>query len=389
MSTFHLGGRTAQRRRTDSLRGGAVVFESPRGLARPQLLLVEALPVRGPARALFGMDTEGAVALAGRALWPETACAWFHLDAYAASKVRAVLDANGVADVDAAAAEDPPAGPFDLVALPFPASGEALLMRDLVEAAHDALRPGGRLIAATDRRPDALRAVLRKVFGKAVPARPVPGDGACFYATRTKERAVRKDRSHVRRAEIADVDGGTTLVEVESRPGTFSHGAVDRGTRALAEWWRPRGEDGVLDLGAGCGTLGLVAAKRLPEARVLLVDSNERAVGCARRNVERNGLAERVEAVVRADLEDLPAPVPGGAALCLANPPYFGGFRIAASFVGAAFGALRPGGRLALVTRSGGAAERHAEIVRERFGGCQVHELGAYAAVTAVRREPR
>ncbi len=382
--TFRLGGPRARRRRTDALRSDALVFESPHGLGRCQALLVQALPKRCTGPALFGMDTEGAVAMAAQALWPAVDCRWFHVDAYAARKVERVLADNDVDGVVVAAAEDPPAGPFEVVALPFPAGGEALLMRDLLEAAHDALRVGGRLVAATDGKPDALRKALGKVFGKFVPASPFgKGPGACFYALRRRERDVRSDHAHVRRAVFAAPDASETVVEVESRPGTFSHATVDRGTRSLAEWWQPRGEDAVLDLGAGCGTLGLLAAVRLPEARVVLVDSNARAIGCARRNAVRNGCADRVEALVRADFEDVPPGPEGGYALCLANPPYFGDKRIARSFAEAARSHLRAGGRLALVTRAGRASELHRGIVDEVFGFAREHDLGAYRVVEA------
>jgi 16S rRNA G1207 methylase RsmC len=99
-----------------------------------------------------------------------------------------------------------------------------------------------------------------------------------FFAERRRAAAVRKDRSHVLTPEIRPAAGGDVLrLEVETRPGTFSHGAFDRGTRALCEWYVPGGEREVLDLGAGCGAIGICAALRSPACRVMLVDSNVRA----------------------------------------------------------------------------------------------------------------
>jgi 16S rRNA (guanine1207-N2)-methyltransferase len=367
-------------------REGAIVFESPRGLRPETAHLVEALPKKAPRRALFGLDTEGAVAIAGRALWPDSDLAWFHFDAYVGAKVEGVLGRNRAGDVAVVVDEDPPAGPFDVVALPFPRNSESLLMRDLLESAHDRLAVGGRLVAATDGKPDALRSAIEKVFGKATPGAPRALRGACFYAERKRERPAQSDHGHVVRAVIAHGDdAGETSLDIETRPGTFSHGAVDRGTRALAEWLQPRAAKHVLDLGAGCGVLGLYAAQRLPEARVVLVDSNARAVGCARRNAERNGVADRVEVLLRADVEDVPLPEGGGFSMCLTNPPYFSQGRIAMQFVRRAHALLRRGGRLALVVRVGAAAELHAQIVRRVFGGGAVDERGDYAIVHASR----
>lgn len=385
-TVFRLGAAASASRERAVVRDGAIAFESPRGLRRETRLLVEALPKRVKGRALFGMDTEGATALAARALWPQTACAWFHLDAYVAAKVRGVLSRNGAEDVEAGVGEDPPEGPFDVVALPFPKSSEALLMRDLLEAAHDRLAVGGRLVAATDGKPDALRRTIDKVFGNVTNAPARDDRGACFYAERRRAKSVTSDHSHVVRATIAHADGtGETTLDLETRPGTFSHGAVDKGTRALAEWLEPRKATHVLDLGAGSGLLGIYAALRMPQARVVLVDSNARAAGCARRNAERAGVADRTEVLVRADVEDVPLPDGGGYGLCMTNPPYFSNWRIAGQFVRRAHDLLRRGGRFALVVRAGPAAEEHAKIVRSVFGGGAIDLRDGYAIVHASR----
>ena len=123
--------------RLDELREGSLVFESPRGLRRETALLIEALPKRAPGRALFGLDTEGAVAIAARAMWPEADLSWFHFDAYVGAKVKGVLGRNRAETVDVVVDEDFPPGPFDVAALPFPRNSEALLMRDILESVHD------------------------------------------------------------------------------------------------------------------------------------------------------------------------------------------------------------------------------------------------------------
>lgn len=366
------------------------MFESPRGLVRPSVLLVEALPKRPVRRILTGMDTEGAVAMAAAVLHPEAEVSWFHLDLYVAAKVRAVLAHNLRTDVRADAGEDPPDGPFDLAAIPFPVAGEALLARDLAEAVHDRLAVGGRLVAATDGSGGGLRSVLEKVFGK-VTAGPVSGTatrrrkGVVFYADRRRERPVHAPRSHVLRPSIVGPDGGDPVTfELETRPGTFSHGSLDRGTKALLGWFRPGAERSFLDLGAGCGAIGLHVARAVPESRVVMVESNLRAVGCARRNAERNGVADRVQVVACADLEAIPACANGvGYDMCLANPPYFSDLRIATAFARAAHAALRPGGTIAMVARAGGAADAHVDVLREVFDLCTPWDAGDYTILTS------
>src|SRR6266513_1299479 len=69
------------------------------------------------------------------------------------------------------------------------------------------------------------------------------------------------------------------------------------------------------DIGTGTGVLAAVLARR-GIVRVVATDRDPRALACARENLERLGLAERVQ-VVRADL--FPA---DRAALAVCNPPW-------------------------------------------------------------------
>jgi methylase of polypeptide subunit release factors len=72
------------------------------------------------------------------------------------------------------------------------------------------------------------------------------------------------------------------------------------------------------DIGAGTGVLSAVLAHRGVK-KVVATDMDERALGCARANIERLGLQGQVE-VVRADL--FPE---GRAALVVCNPPWLPG----------------------------------------------------------------
>jgi methylase of polypeptide subunit release factors len=72
------------------------------------------------------------------------------------------------------------------------------------------------------------------------------------------------------------------------------------------------------DIGAGTGVLSAVLAHRGLQG-VIATDMDERALGCARANIERLGLQEQVE-VVRADL--FPQ---GRANLVVCNPPWLPG----------------------------------------------------------------
>ena len=75
----------------------------------------------------------------------------------------------------------------------------------------------------------------------------------------------------------------------------------------------------VLDLCTGSGAIAIALAKELPAARVIATEVSAPAAALARRNAERNGVADRVE--VREG--DLWAPVAGERFdLIVSNPPY-------------------------------------------------------------------
>ncbi len=67
----------------------------------------------------------------------------------------------------------------------------------------------------------------------------------------------------------------------------------------FAENLKSKSGDAVLDLGTGCGILGILAAKQA--AQVLAVDLNPHAIYCAKENARLNGVRDNI-AFIQADL---------------------------------------------------------------------------------------
>ena len=79
----------------------------------------------------------------------------------------------------------------------------------------------------------------------------------------------------------------------------------------------------VLDLGSGIGSVGMIAAWRLPGARFVTVEAQEESVRLARKSVAYNGLQGRYD-TRHADFRDAYALAPDERFdLVLASPPYF------------------------------------------------------------------
>lgn len=341
-------------------------------------ILVGALPKAAPRFLLTGLDSEAAPALAAIAKYPAARVLWFHYDLFVAGlarfqgldAARAAVEPDLPGSAPGGLAPDSPDRP-DLVALPFPKGGEALLARELLEEAHDALAVGGRLIAATDGDPAWLKKVAREVFRNAeVTATPI---GSVVRCERKRPAPALKDHSHVVKLSHAGRD-----FAFRTRPGVFSYGHVDQGSKALLFGADFTGCRRILDIGCGVGVLGIVGAAVSPGATAVLVDSNVRAVALARENAAKNGVTAEVVALAE------PLQAAGGPFDCvLANPPYFANFRIAERFIAAAFDQLAPGGRLWLVAK---AAEEHAGRVERAFGNADLRMVGDYGVVSALRR---
>lgn len=97
---------------------------------------------------------------------------------------------------------------------------------------------------------------------------------------------------------------------------------------ALADFAKLPKNARVLDLGSGCGTLGLLLCAKDAFCTVTGVELTENAHETALRNAGRNEISHRLTSIC-ADLKTIPAFLPQGSfSVCISNPPYFtGGFQ--------------------------------------------------------------
>lgn len=144
---------------------------------------------------------------------------------------------------------------------------------------------------------------------------------------------------------------------------------------ALSHFLKVPKNANILDLGSGCGTLGLLLCARETNCTVTGIELDAAAHNAALENIRRNQLSSRLFSIC-ADIAAIPERIaPGSFRCCITNPPYFTGgpastthpaARLEGScslktLLASAAWALQYGGDFAMVHRP----ERLAEIFAE------------------------
>ena len=81
----------------------------------------------------------------------------------------------------------------------------------------------------------------------------------------------------------------------------------------------------VIDLGAGCGTLGVLLCARDGNCQVTGIELSDEAHTAAQDNIVRNSLQSRMRSL-QGDIRDLGQHITAGSFdVCISNPPYFSG----------------------------------------------------------------
>ena len=171
-------------------------------------------------------------------------------------------------------------------------------------------------------------------------------------------------------------------LSLETCAGLFSPEHVDRGTLAMLSAAVLTPGMKVLDLGCGCGVVGIAAAKKCGAENVWMLDANPLAVDTAARNAERNGVSG-VHIVLSDGFRTLDE---AGFDLILSNPPYQSDFSVAKHFIEKGFNRLRIGGSMVMVTKR---LEWYRNKLRAVFGGVHVRQIERYWVFEAQRRQER
>ena len=147
----------------------------------------------------------------------------------------------------------------------------------------------------------------------------------------------------------------------ETDAGVFSRGEVDQGTEILLKAL-PDLDGDILDLGCGWGVVGTCLKGRNPDARIVMVDVNLRALELSRKNLSRNGAsAEVLESDGFEGIRDRTFDA------VVTNPPIRAGKEKVYEMLGDAAPSLKSGGQLFVVIRKQQGAESCMRYLKTLF----------------------
>lgn len=275
----------------------------------------------------------------------------------------------------------------NVVAIRIPQERIALLQ--LLRDAFSILAVGGRCYIAggTNEGIKPATRTLERLFGNATVLAHQSGHRVAVATKRSESVASAEDLTNpFLDPEIfneLDVTVRGHTFRVFTRPGVFSWDHLDEATAILADAVELRVADSVLDLGCGCGVLGVVAGLLAAQGRVTLVDADIEAVRCAARSVAAAGIHQpRV----------LPSDVASAVSnerfdVVVTNPPFHVGkatdLNVPLQFIQEAWEVLCPDGRLFLVANRTLPYER---AIFQRFGNITTLHDGRRFKVLAATR---
>ena len=185
----------------------------------------------------------------------------------------------------------------------------------------------------------------------------------------------------------ASVPGLEPLV-FTSFPGCFCHRRQDEGGLALAEvvskdlasatQHSSLNPHRLLDMGCGCGLVGLLIARAVKGVHLVGVDSHSRAIEAANLNAQNLGVTAEM---ILSD-NGTPVRMDGTFDVFVGNPPYYSDYRIADVFLETAKRALRPGGVCYTVCKNAAGLE---PVQKRYFPEVEIIRRRGYAVLKSVK----
>ena len=343
------------------------------GINETEKRLIKKLPgLKEPKKILILENRTGVIGMIANDLFPEAEVTVQNVDKFHSDKIRHNLKHNEVSDVKVLCEADV-SGKYDAI---YYQQTQANLVKefvlDLVQQCHTALKKGGKLFLAMEKKEKVITEKMQQLFGGAT-IDNLTEKGLLLIGKKKNNPVEHVDY----RADFifSTKEGGK--IAFRSYPGVFAHHRIDEGAKAMLELVEVNDGDTLLDMGCGMGSIGIALALQKNLDKIYFVDSNCRAIKATEYNCRNNNI-KNYETVLSASGYLIPKKVK----VFTGNPPYFSDYRIAGIFVETACDNLLKGGKAWFVTRN---PQRLKEIMTEKFGNCQLIKHHGYNILVAER----
>jgi len=375
--TFHITETQGDLESTPELfLDGKYEIISRSGLSRTEAHLIEVIPIlpAGAERLLVLGNRTGAFAMMAAHFHPSLETIVSSLDLFHHHAVERNLRRNPASGVISRCEPNiPERDYFNAVCLQISqgtTSNELIL--DLLQQSHLALKIGGRCCVTVEEDAPWVAGHIKKFFGNCSIRGQKKGSTLLISQKKSELKSLKTYQ-----AEFTMTVPHGLPVTLTTLPGVFAHRRVDPGAQALAEMAETQPNDAILDMGCGCGSIGISLAKNQPTVSVCFVDSHSRATAITQQNCFDNGITNF--SVVLSDQGVTPPP---RFTLFVGNPPYYSHDRITDFFIRTAFETLLPDGRAYIVAKN---ASHHMEYMKELFGNAEVLQRRGYQIVKSVK----
>lgn len=363
--------------REESFFGNQYKVISRSGLNVTEIQVIEVLKeLTNPNKILFLETRTGVCGIIAKGLYPGAEITIHCLDLYYANKIKRNLLKNEVSSITVSCKHCVEQKDFfDVVFLQLSKGGATReLVLDLIQEIHHALQMGGKCFLSLEGNDPWICNQAKNIFG-GFSVHSQTKTGCCILAK--KKGKLKRARKF--QAEFTLTIFGKKPIRLFTIPGVFSHREADEGALALAEVTVGASQkgDAVLDMGCGCGAIGISIAVNQDVSRVCFVDSNARAVYITEKNCKLNGL-EYYEVV----MSDSGIEEKNGFTLFTGNPPYFSNYKISELFITTAYKALKSGGRAYIVAKT---AAWHYKFMKNMFGNAEIINRRGYEIVKSVK----
>lgn len=166
---------------------------------------------------------------------------------------------------------------------------------------------------------------------------------------------------------------------LETNDEIFSPSSADKGTLAMLSEVDFKEGDKVLDLGCGCGIVGILAAKLVGETNVTMCDVSEYAIAISKENAAKNDVPN-INIIKSDGFSEI---TESNFTLILSNPPYHTDFSVAKGFIENGFNRLSVGGKMVMVTKR---LDWYKNKLSTIFGGVKTIEKDGYFIFISEKR---